>query len=684
MTRPFRALLWKESLESLRHAAPVLLLSSLLFAGSLDGVDIGGSITAPFFWLHAYAAFVAAVIGVWQGRESSGDLWGFTMHRPVSPHAVVAAKVLVGIGAVLVAVGVPYALAMWWHAIPGNRAAPFDRSFWYPGIVDLISATMYYGAGLLAGSRRSPILVRAFAFAPALVGSIFVTTADSLTVALIIAVAVAAVLIAAAWSTFITGSDFDAQAPWGRAANVATALAASFVAVMVVALIIAVSLPEGPPRRYTTPLTPTAFVSGSGQLALLHPTPPNASGGGGGRTDRVTDVAGNRIPELEGRLGGPMLGSGVMIAPALPVDTLSARWGTPSTAPYREPRHWVTPLHNDFMRTRWFYERRSGLISIYDPTTKRLQGWVGPDGYSPYPTVPTRHFTGVFRRGTYGDDGRFRMLVLSDAVYRIDGLERPRLIFAAPPGETIFGADSAHWQRADNGPAPVAMPFALVATDKHAYVLDTAGKVEIVTRNEPTDGDWGAFVSATRAPFGAGQPTFLWYGAYASPTDTLRVLEFRNGSATPFARHVFAAHPWGENISTVAMSRMAAGRDVTFAPGPFSAFRTFSIRTRVPEEERAEAFRAVKIMLGVCLLLAAFAFWVCQRYAFSHRQTLLWTTLTAVTGPVALLSMLALLQWPARVPCPACRKARVVNRERCEHCNAPFTAPEPNGTEVFA
>jgi predicted amidophosphoribosyltransferase len=45
--------------------------------------------------------------------------------------------------------------------------------------------------------------------------------------------------------------------------------------------------------------------------------------------------------------------------------------------------------------------------------------------------------------------------------------------------------------------------------------------------------------------------------------------------------------------------------------------------------------------------------------------------------------MLSVEEWPAREACPHCKKFRVVDRERCEHCGAEFAPPEKNGTEVF-
>ena len=45
--------------------------------------------------------------------------------------------------------------------------------------------------------------------------------------------------------------------------------------------------------------------------------------------------------------------------------------------------------------------------------------------------------------------------------------------------------------------------------------------------------------------------------------------------------------------------------------------------------------------------------------------------------------MQSLLERPAREPCAVCGKKRVVTRELCEHCGAPFGAPALDGTEIF-
>ena len=91
--------------------------------------------------------------------------------------------------------------------------------------------------------------------------------------------------------------------------------------------------------------------------------------------------------------------------------------------------------------------------------------------------------------------------------------------------------------------------------------------------------------------------------------------------------------------------------------------------------------------MGLILLSAAGSalgcFWLARRYAFSRARCIGWAMLGFFFGWAGLVLMLALQEWPARVPCPKCRTPRVVTRDLCEHCGAPHATPEPDGSEIF-
>jgi hypothetical protein len=72
-----------------------------------------------------------------------------------------------------------------------------------------------------------------------------------------------------------------------------------------------------------------------------------------------------------------------------------------------------------------------------------------------------------------------------------------------------------------------------------------------------------------------------------------------------------------------------------------------------------------------------------RRYAFSRTRRVGWALCGLLFGPIGLLLMIALLDWPARIPCSKCRKLRVITSEQCEHCGAAQAMPVPDGTEIF-
>jgi hypothetical protein len=92
-------------------------------------------------------------------------------------------------------------------------------------------------------------------------------------------------------------------------------------------------------------------------------------------------------------------------------------------------------------------------------------------------------------------------------------------------------------------------------------------------------------------------------------------------------------------------------------------------------------FAALMLLSAVACGLVCFL--LPRHSAFSRARRMGWTLCGLAWGPTGLLLMLALVEWPARIACPKCRKPRVVTRDRCEHCGAPHALPAPDGTEIF-
>jgi hypothetical protein len=88
-------------------------------------------------------------------------------------------------------------------------------------------------------------------------------------------------------------------------------------------------------------------------------------------------------------------------------------------------------------------------------------------------------------------------------------------------------------------------------------------------------------------------------------------------------------------------------------------------------------------MLVSCLICGLGCYRLPRRYAFSRTRSTAWAVCGLLFGLTGFLLLITLLQWPARIACPNCRKLRVVTREQCEHCGAAHARPEADGTEIF-
>jgi hypothetical protein len=98
--------------------------------------------------------------------------------------------------------------------------------------------------------------------------------------------------------------------------------------------------------------------------------------------------------------------------------------------------------------------------------------------------------------------------------------------------------------------------------------------------------------------------------------------------------------------------------------------------------EPSDRLDALIVSLAAVVSLLVIAA-LCRRFAFGRTATILWMILGLIWGIPGLLTLLALRQFPARVPCPSCGRRRVVTRKFCEHCESPFNNPAMQGVEVF-
>jgi hypothetical protein len=83
---------------------------------------------------------------------------------------------------------------------------------------------------------------------------------------------------------------------------------------------------------------------------------------------------------------------------------------------------------------------------------------------------------------------------------------------------------------------------------------------------------------------------------------------------------------------------------------------------------------------GICMIIGLI---LNQRYATSKASRIGWAVFHLLMGLPGLWAYVCVRDWPTREKCSACGKPRNVEHEHCEHCHAPFPAPEKNGVEIF-
>ncbi|MEO6848696.1 MAG: hypothetical protein ABI254_15700 [Chthoniobacterales bacterium] len=87
-------------------------------------------------------------------------------------------------------------------------------------------------------------------------------------------------------------------------------------------------------------------------------------------------------------------------------------------------------------------------------------------------------------------------------------------------------------------------------------------------------------------------------------------------------------------------------------------------------------------LLGSVLAVIT-AFGVLRRKGIAGATTLAWLIVVFITGIAGFLAMIAVPEFPVRIPCPACGAKRRTEEETCPRCAAAWPVPARDGTEIF-
>jgi len=679
-----KVLIWKEFRENLKWAAvPILLfLLPLLLLGGPDEPPAGGHLMG----FHVAAALFGAGLGFVQVFfEARGDKRSLLLHRPISHSRIFLAKVLGGLGVYLVGVGVPFVVNTAWCATPGRVPAPFDWGLTLPWLADILTGIVYYFAGMLTASREARWYgSRCLGLPAAFLCTILVWGLHEFGHALLTLLIVGTLLGTAAWGSFIAGGAYAPQPRFAKAALVGTFLAGLLVVSFFAKLMVGQQLGSG--------LSYSQVVDRQGRV-LVVPWKESI-----GPVAPVTDLDGHVPPELDGK----RIDRNVMEEIEAPRTGMD--W--PKFRTYRGASRFFVECVNDTLPHGevWWYSPTRGRVLGYDDDFHQLLGSFGPDGFVPADQEPRSRFQGeLLYINRVFDHGHAVYLTFPSGVYTIQFARRTiTTLFTPAPGETV--ACCGKWK---DPKEKESESLTVISTDKSVHILTEAGSpvfsVPLAFEREKYHLRGVARLDDRRFSFWFGPP---WPPDLQTARTTPSYQVKYDPAGRELTRQAIPQPPRPE--PSFGMALLGLATPMTEAATLIGSTRSMKSEARsagevspllfmldewvayvIPGEERGWAERSglvptyVTLMLLSAVVCAVVCFVLARRYFFSGARRAGWALAGLLFGPVGVLLMVSVQQWPARIACHSCRQLRRVDRERCEHCGTAHAQPASDGTEIF-
>lgn len=651
-----RAILIKELRENLKWALLMLiaLAAALAYAVHSDAPR-GLSLVGEIMVMVSAIAFpvIGFTLGLLQILQDRGvGRWGFLTHRPLSRTRIFMAKVVAGLLLYGIASAIPLAGVILWIATPGHLAAPFDGHMILPRLSDLVCGIVWYSTGLVIASRQARwIGSRLMPIGLALLVSIFAWVFPLLFwQAALIIIAGLAIILPAAATSFDASGIFERQPALARFLHVLSVGTGMALLVGAAVATLIATIEWGRPTARAE--YQTYRISPDGQI--IHDTY-DANG-----IAQSTDLQGHPAPGTGNTIEQPTASS--VSVPLKGFESEKSDWSDLRTHQgLQNSESYLFPLGPGGSDT-WFYVTRRRTIEGFDAATNRFIGSIGPDGFVPasQPPVP-------FPEPLHPNEGdRFSetwgMFEASrTTAYQIDLRRRElHVVFKAPADDPLLSAPKVLTTPWD------PQPLTIIATRSRIRVQKAARELfQLPLERVDPQHEWVsiAAVSSDRFIFHYVD----WWQPALNPdsvVETDGTGHIQRRFALPPLRNPARVEPrWAEALQAAAL------------PPVFGAVGVLA--------ESPIAGWMLAIVCCVGIVSAAMVIAVCRRHAFSRTATTLWAAFGLVTGIPGVLTLLALRQLPARIRCPNCARLRVVTRENCEHCGAPFGAPPSEQIEVF-
>lgn len=648
-----------------------LLMKSLALGSSPNRADIMQPLISgdSLVLVGYFCAIFGAILGWFQiHNERQRDLWAFLIHRPATRTEIFIGKIIAGLVLYALVAGLPLVCFIGWVLVPGHVAAPFEWAMLRPVVVHFLAGIVYYFAGMLTGLRQARWYAsRALGLGVAVLVSMVVVSALHFWQALAIILIGGGILATGVWGGFHSNGYYRGQPAPGKLALIAAltagcALVVGFAASLLIFGVLPRSHePQSQHYQMTKDGTIYKITQQTGkpaEIADLEGKP-------------LVDPKTGRAPEwadFSRRFCTP-----IQINPNFRTRAYYGRWFNRTGNLFAFWR--ATP------DTLWYYWSRYGRLVGYDKTSRRFIGSLGPDGFA-------RDLSGAGDR--------------SDSKLNFYEAVNGRIINDA---QTVYEPDLEHRMiKALFTATNESCEAALLATNASRT---TIGAVREVSLNGY---DWDCTIVVTRcfvrllAPDGkvvwqaAYQPAYPDYNlvqvACLEPTNQFALWIGPSNWAQEKAGGKLPTHvTWLDRDGNVLKN--AELPELSYHPREYSREQKlismslpsalmviFPLVTGEPWPA-AIPWVLVRFSLMAALVCIPVGWWLGRRYSLSLPARLGWTAFHLIFGIPGLLAFLSVQEWPAREACPNCKKLRVVDREKCEHCGANFAPPETNGTEVF-
>jgi hypothetical protein len=648
-----KTLIYKELRENLKLAVPVfLLLSAFSIFAAWDG---GGNALLSREFLRLFslgcAGFAGALGWLQIHHERPRDLWAFLIHRPITRTKIFFAKIIGGLLIYFGTVSLPLLGYLIWISIPGHVSAPFEWGMALPGIGCVLLGLLWYFGAMLTSVREARWYAsRGLGLAAALPLPAFALKAPGLLLFWqfeLAIISVAAVLALAVWGSFQTDGGYRGQTLPGKAALAGVFALGMTVAVLLAIMFVAVALHRDSQSWYAVTKTGT----------VVHVTTR------GNQPAVITDLNGARLKAPKAGVDMSLEELDHQLAPQY---SASVDFRNPPTATYNleMPRDFFYLPWREVDGIRWYWTRH-GRLEGYESRTHRFVGSLGPSGLVKGNADSDEHFLRPKDAG--GNYLAPRTLATSNRLYELDLWNRAaKPIFTVQAGDRIGGSRDV----SDSSAIVVSKEFIqLVGDGKVAWQL-------------PHDPRYLEPNYLTVFPLETVDQYILWI---YSPR-----LQSKGAVEGKISRQMVrvSGHEIGPRVELEPPDPPRPGDErvdwalSAFVPPEFPFLKPLLLSrtiSRVPIQWRLVQIAAVSAV--ICAVVGGF---IGRRYHLPLRAQLGWALFHLLAGFPGFVAFLCVREWPAREACPACKKLRLVDREKCEHCGADFSPPEKTGTEVFA